>query len=235
MVAECGLHAPLSLRLLLGLRLAELSSVSSPMEWLPTAVECVRACASCRVHAAREFELVPLWMLVVELVCDDRWLAEYSAAAEAVSAFQRSLATAIGLLSAAELLLHGSLWDSFGKDPPPPLQLPACQLAARAVLAYLALALDAKAAGTLRAPPCVVMSCTPGGGKGASELDALLRAGQPSQYALGGSGAYAAKGFEPFFGALQAMAARGDGVALAEFKREVVRTLLPMAPYLCGL
>ena len=43
-------------------------------------------------------------------------------------------------------------------------------------------------------------------------------------------------GFEAFFASMQSFSTRhGLLVPLAEFKREVVRTLLPMAPYLAAL
>ena len=133
--------------------------------------------------------------------------------------------TASGTLSAGALALQGSLWDSFGKDPPPELQLPAMQLAGRALVLYLNHALDAKARGVLRTPVAVDLS------SGGNELlkaqtAALLKAAQTSQFR---------SGFEGFFAAITAMASRQGPTPLAEFKREVVRTLLPMAPYLCGL
>ena len=42
-------------------------------------------------------------------------------------------------------------------------------------------------------------------------------------------------GFESFFGAMERMLRQNGPVPLAEYKREVVRTLLPMAPYLQGM
>lgn len=42
-------------------------------------------------------------------------------------------------------------------------------------------------------------------------------------------------GFESFFSAVQTMANRVGPTLLAEWKKEIVRTLLPMAPYLAGL
>ena len=43
------------------------------------------------------------------------------------------------------------------------------------------------------------------------------------------------KGFENFFGAVSRLLRSGAPVPLAEWRGEVVRTLLPMAPYLLGL
>ena len=42
-------------------------------------------------------------------------------------------------------------------------------------------------------------------------------------------------GFEAFFGTVARLLATRAPVPLAEYRREVVRTLLPMAPYLQGL
>ena len=38
---------------------------------MPSAIRCVRAAAICRVSPAREFELLPLWFYVVELVAHE--------------------------------------------------------------------------------------------------------------------------------------------------------------------
>ena len=224
MLSACGQQAPLTLRLALQLQLLDVSG-QGPMQWMPTAVDCVRSVASCRVHAAREFELLPLWFLVLELLSDASWLTDYSAAVEAITAFSRAIQTACGTLSAVEMLSQGSLWDSFGKEPPPPLQLPGMQLAARAIVLYLNHALDAKARGMLRTPAAVDLS---GGTNEAlkAQNTALLRCAQSPSYRVG---------FEGFFDAVQSMCARAAPVPLVEFKMEVVRGLLPMAPYLAGL
>ena len=62
---------------------------------MPAAVNCVRAAAACRVHPAREFELLPLWFYVVELLAHPSWLVEYSAGAEAVTTFSRAVQVAL--------------------------------------------------------------------------------------------------------------------------------------------
>jgi hypothetical protein len=178
------------------------------------------------VHAAREFELLPLWFYVIELVSEDTWLSEYSAGAEALQSFTRAVQTACGTLSASALQQVGSLWDSFGKEPPPPLQLPAMQLAGRAVLLYLNHALDAKARGTLRSPPAVDLSSTGANDALKSQTTALLKCLTMPNYA---------EGYGPFFTSMLEMSRQGGMLPLAVFKREVVATLLPMAPYLAGL
>ena len=71
MVARClTLEAPLTLRVLFSLQLS-LADGSSPTVWMPSAIRCVRAAAVCRVSPAREFELLPLWFFVVELVAHE--------------------------------------------------------------------------------------------------------------------------------------------------------------------
>ena len=40
---------------------------------------------------AREFELLPLWFYVIELVAEDAWLNGYSAGTEALQAFSRAV------------------------------------------------------------------------------------------------------------------------------------------------
>ena len=44
--------------------------------WMPAAIRSVRAAALCRVSPAREFELLPLWFFVVELVAHEARLLE---------------------------------------------------------------------------------------------------------------------------------------------------------------
>ena len=98
------------------------------------ATDCVRKAASCRVDPAREFELLPVWFYAVESSAPGAVTRRRGA--EAASAFARAVSTAAGTPAAA-LALQGSLWDSFGKEPPPPLQQPAVVLAARALLLFL--------------------------------------------------------------------------------------------------
>jgi len=222
---ECANHTPLSLRMLHALQVLSVGG-ETPMGWMPAAIACVRSAAACRVHPAREFELLPLWFHVIELVADERWLLEYSIATEAITAFTRALQTACGLLSASALALQGSLWDSFGKEPPPLLQTAAMQLAARALLLYLAHALDAKARNALARTPTVAVDLSQGGPEPRAQATALLKCAQQPAFRLG---------FEAFFNVVQALSSRPGAVPIAEFKREIVRTLLPMAPYLCGL
>ena len=188
------------------------------MMWMPRAIACVRAAAACRVSPAREFELLPLWFFVVELVAHQAWLSEYSAATEALQSFSRTVQAASGLLSAA------TLWESLGAHAPPPLQTGAMQLAARALLLYLNHAVLAKARGALALPVRVRF------GDATPELQAQAAALQrcASQPAY-------SKGFENFFGAVSRLLRSGAPVPLAEWRGEVVRTLLPMAPYLLGL
>ena len=268
------------LRLLLALAMVQ--APSDDARWGGAAIECVRHAASCRVHAAREFELLPLWFFALELIAHPSWHshrpaaaagagagaapAAAAAAAEAVTSLSRAVATAAGTHSATALVLQGSLWDSFGEEPPPPLQQPSMQLAARAFLLLLHHTIEAKAAGTLTtaaparaAAPTDAAAATAtaaaaaaaaaeGGAEGAAaaegafdpgvtlcrgssdrkaEAAALLRcAHQP---------AFARMGFEPFFGALQAMAEQPAPTRLRAYKAAVVRTLLPMAPYLAGI
>ena len=228
MVAESTIHAPLSLRVLLALQVGSVSPGVGPMQWMPVAIQAVRSCASCRVHPAREFELLPLWFYVIDLIAEQRWLTEYSAGTEAVQSFSRAIQTACGMLSAKDLVLQGSLWDSFGKDPPPLLQQPGMQLAGRAVLLYLNHALDAKARQALQPSPAIAVDLTSGANEALKGQTAtLLRCNQNAAFKAG---------FEAFFASMQSFSTRhGLLVPLAEFKREVVRTLLPMAPYLCGL
>jgi hypothetical protein len=194
------------------------------MQWMPVAVDCVRMCSACRVHAAREFELLPLWCYIVELVCDTRWLLEYSAAMEVLQAFTRSLSA--WTASESPLQAVGTLWDNFGKEPIVQLQQPAMQLAGRAILVYLNHALDAKARGAVPTAASVDLS------SGANEL---LRSQTATLLKAATSSGREFAGFEAFFSSIQAMSAPGHGpTPLADFKRELVRTLLPMAPYLCG-
>ena len=88
--------------------------------------------------------------------------------------------------------------------------------------------LDAKGRGALQPSPAIAIDLTGGAN------DALR--GQTAALLQQGSWARYKSGFEAFFGAIEGFAARrGQLVPLAEFKREVVRTLLPMAPYLAGL
>jgi len=229
----------------------------------------VRDCATCRVHAAREFELLPLWFYVIELVGAPMWALADSAAAEAVASFTHSVQMAAGLLSASTLALQGSLWDSFGKEPPPPLQQPAMQLAARAVLLYLAHALDAKEhhSNAMQQPLQTSGMSAPlvdgfaggdgggggggggsgggGGGGGAAagsvSIDLSSRSARAETRALGTALLRCAQqpayrmGFEGFFSSMTMMLSRPAPTPLSEFKKEVVRTLLPMAPYLAGL
>ena len=123
------------------------------------------------------------------------------------------------------MIAAGSLWDSFGREPPTPLQLPAMQLAGRAVHLYLSHALAAKARGMLSSPPAVDLSGGHDDGLKAQNT-ALLRCAQSAAYRVG---------YESFFNAVQHMCSRGEPTPLAEFKIVLVRTLLPMAPYLAGL
>ena len=58
----------------------------SPSAWMPMAVRCVRCAAICGVSPPREFELLPLWLFIIELVAHDSWLLEDAAAAEALQA-----------------------------------------------------------------------------------------------------------------------------------------------------
>ena len=44
--------------------------------WMPATIRSVRAAALCRVSPAREFELLPLWFFVVELVAHEARLLE---------------------------------------------------------------------------------------------------------------------------------------------------------------
>ena len=110
------------------------------------------------------------------------------------------------------------IYDVGIDSPDLELQLPATRLAARAILVYLTCFLDAKAAGTPR--PLASLE-TASSAKGRAEAEALLREGSP--------------GFDAFFTALQAIFSPPTLAPLNEFKREVVRTLFPMAPYLAGL
>ena len=59
-----------------------------------------------------------------------------------------------------------------------------------------------------------------------AEATALLRCAQVAPFRAG---------FEDFFASVQGLANRSGPTTLAEWKREVVRTLLPMAPYLAGM
>jgi len=129
------------------------------------------------------------------------------------------------MLSASALALQGSLWDSFGKEPPTELQLPAMQLAARALLLFLNHALDAKARGALPAGAAAIDFST-GSADLRTQAGTLMRLAQQPPYRTG---------FEGFFSAVQTMANRVGPTLLAEWKKEIVRTLLPMAPYLAGL
>merc|ERR1719272_137651 len=224
MMAQCvALEAPLTLRVLLSLQLtlADGSSVTqtSSTVWMPAAIRSVRAAALCRVSPAREFELLPLWFFVVELVAHEAWLLEYSAAAEALQSFSKAVQSASGLIGVA-----ASFWESLGRDAPPPLQTAAMQLAARAALLYLNHAVLAKARGRLALPVTVRF------GDASPELQAqaaaLSRCASQPAYR---------SGFDAFFGAIARLLASSAPVPLAEYRREVVRTLLPMAPYLQGL
>jgi len=222
MVQECmAQQAPLSLRLLLSLQLLRATSEDGRMS---VAIQCVRYCASCRVNPAREFELLPLWFFVIELVMDASWQICAIDGEEAVTAFSRAVQTAAGMLSVKELVMQGSLWDSFGKEPPPPLQLPAMQLAARAVLLYLGHALDAKARDAVHGG--IELSSRAASEEVRAQNGALIKCAQQKEFHVG---------FETFFASMQDLCNRAGAIPLAEFKKETVRTLLPMAPYLAGL
>jgi hypothetical protein len=222
MVQECmAQQAPLSLRLLLSLQLLRATSEDGRMN---VAIQCVRYCASCRVNPAREFELLPLWFFVIELVMDASWQICAIDGEEAVTAFSRAVQTAAGMLSVKELVMQGSLWDSFGKEPPPPLQLPAMQLAARAVLLYLGHALDAKARDAVHGG--IELSSRAASEEVRAQNGALIKCAQQKEFHVG---------FETFFASMQDLCNRAGAIPLAEFKKETVRTLLPMAPYLAGL
>ena len=81
-------QAPLTLRLLVSLSISSVEGESS-MTCMPTAISAVRTAAICRAPAAREFELLPLWCFVIELVAHESWLSEYSAATEALQTFSK--------------------------------------------------------------------------------------------------------------------------------------------------
>jgi hypothetical protein len=176
------------------------------------------------VNPAREFELLPLWFFVIELVMDASWQICAIDGEEAVTAFSRAVQTAAGMLSVKELVMQGSLWDSFGKEPPPPLQLPAMQLAARAVLLYLGHALDAKARDAVHGG--IELSSRAASEEVRAQNGALIKCAQQKEFHVG---------FETFFASMQDLCNRAGAIPLAEFKKETVRTLLPMAPYLAGL
>ena len=101
---------------------------------------------------------------------------------------------------------------------------PYMQLAARAAILYLNHAVLAKARGRLALPVTVRF------GDASPELQAqaaaLSRCASQPAYR---------SGFDSFFGAIARLLASSAPVPLAEYRREVVRTLLPMAPYLQGL
>ena len=80
------------------------------MVWMPAAIECVKAAAICRVPPAREFELLPLWFFVVDIVASDGWLADYSASTESLQAFSKAIQSACGLIATT------SLWETFGRE-----------------------------------------------------------------------------------------------------------------------
>lgn len=80
------------------------------MVWMPAAIECVKAAATCRVPPAREFELLPLWFYVVDIVASDGWLADYSASSESLQAFSKAIQSASGLIATT------SLWETFGRE-----------------------------------------------------------------------------------------------------------------------
>lgn len=63
------------------------------------AVDAIKFASTCRVPAAREFELLPLWFFVVELVASDSWLAEYSAGTDALHAFSKAVQSACALIT----------------------------------------------------------------------------------------------------------------------------------------
>ena len=69
--------AATNLRYLLSLRIA-IADGEGSMTWMPAAIGCVRHAAACRVPAAREFELLPVWFYVVELVAHENWVSERS-------------------------------------------------------------------------------------------------------------------------------------------------------------
>lgn len=169
--------------------------------------------------AAREFELLPLWFWVVEVVSSELWLPN-PPATEALVAFTKALHFASG----AEWR-NASLWDSLAKDGdgPQQLQLPGMQLAARAVLLFLGHVMLAKKKGLLQARPLAVRF-----GSASSELraqaGALLRcAAQPPFNAQD-------QGFQGFFSVLELLLRRTPPVTLGVYRKEVVRCLLPMAP-----
>jgi len=221
-IGQCmGQQAPLTLRLLLSLQLSTLEH-ESHMVFMPVALDAIKSAATCRVPAAREFELLPLWFYVIEVIASDSWLTEYSAAADSLQAFSKSVQTACGLISGA------SLWDAFGTEAPPPLQSAAMQLAGRALLLYLNHAVLAKQQGALRSirSDAVSISFASGPPELKAQTAALLKCAQQTAYR---------SGFESFFNGVDALTTQSMPVTLPAFKRHVVRTLLPMAPYLHGL
>ena len=136
-----------------------------------------------------------------------------------LQALSRAVQSASGLIPAA------SLWDGLaGGAPPYQLQSAAMQLAARAALLYLNHAVLAKSRGDLTRPVRVRFGdATP---ELKAQAAALRRCATQPAYR---------QGFEAFFGAMARLLAPGGPVPLSEYRREVVRTLLPMAPYLQGL
>ena len=207
-------QAPLSLRLLLALQLSLLDDTSS-MAWMPAAVAAINAASRCGVPAAREFELLPLWFFVVDLVAHEAYMAEYSAAADALTAFSRGVQVACGLASPSAATAHVAALQSAGM-----------QLAGRAVLLYLNHAVLAKQHGRLSRPPSVAFGAsTP---ELRAQASALLKA--PQRGADGRAAPH-----QNFFSVMERMLSSHAPVPLAAYKYEVVRTLLPMAPYLAAL
>ena len=209
-------QAPLSLRLLLALQLSLLDDTSS-MAWMPAAVAAISAASRCGVPAAREFELLPLWFSVVDVVAHEAYMAEYSAAADALTAFSRGVQVACGLASPSAATAHVAALQSAGM-----------QLAGRAVLLYLNHAVLAKQHGRLSRPPSVAFGAsTP---ELRAQASALLKAPQRDD-----GGSRAAAPYASFFSTMERMLSSHAPVPLAAYKYEVVRTLLPMAPYLAAL
>lgn len=97
------------------------------------------------------------------------------------------------------------------------------QLAGRALLLYLNHAVLAKQSGRLAHPVSVnFANATP-----------ELRVQSAALIKCNGQSAYT-RGFESFFSLIEALSSSQAPVPLSTYKRELVRTLLPMAPYLSG-
>lgn len=139
-------------------------------------------------------------------------------AIEAVQAFSKYIQNVCGLVALPFLL------EAFGGEPSPLLQSPAMQLAARAFLLFFNHVVVAKQQGRLSWP--VAVRYVNSGPALQAQATALLKCRQQTEFA---------SGFDGFFDCMEQILTSDTPMDLPHYKRMIVTTLFPMAPYLQGV